>query len=328
MPNIKTETFMYEIGQASAMRQLRGNLDLRLLGKAVLMLALIFALLAQTSAHAAINQVPIPGPQTNTYGLEATKTQPPPTTPPTISTPGSGGSYSTSPITVSGVCKDGLLVQIYNNGTFVGAVDCKGGSFTIQVSLYTGQNDLTAIQYDDLDQASPISNMVSVTFNNGTAASSFGSPMTLTSNYGRRAANPNAVLSWPLILSGGTGPYAFSIDWGDGTSPQLKSQALSGAIDINHTYKQSGLYHVTIKVTDVNGQTAFLQLVAIANGTPKATAADNSDKNSTVYVNKILWVPLGVLLALVPLTYWLGRRSMVVSLHRKLEKDMANYKEL
>jgi hypothetical protein len=319
---------MYEIGQASAMRQLRDNPDIRLFSKAVLMLALIFALVAQPPVHAAINQIPIPGPQTNTYGLEATKTQPPPTTPPTISSPGNGGSYSTSPITVSGACKDGLLVQIYNNGTFVGAVDCKGGSFTIQVSLYTGQNDLTAIQYDDLDQASPVSNTVTVNFNNGAAAASFASPMTLTSNYGRRAANPNAALTWPLILSGGTGPYAFSIDWGDGTQPELKSQALSGAITINHTYKQSGLYHVTVKVTDVNGQTAFLQMVAIANGTPKATAADNNSKNSTVYVNKVLWVPLVVLLALVPLTYWLGRRSMVISLHRKLEKDMENYKEL
>jgi len=31
---------------------------------------------------------------------------------------------------------------------------------------------------------------------------------------------------------------------------------------------------------------------------------------------------------LLPPAYWLGRRSQLVSLHRKLERDAANYKEL
>ena len=293
---------------------------------AALILALF--LFATESTAGAINQIPIPEPQTNTYGLEATKKQPPPSKAPTISTPGSGASYSTSPITVSGICETGLLVQIYNNGTFVGAVMCENGSFSIQVSLYTGLNDLTAYQYDDLDQASPISNTVTVTFNNGTTGSVFSSPITLTSNYGRRAANPGATLTWPLILSGGTGPYAFSIDWGDGSQPELKSQALSGVVEISHTYKQAGLYRVTVKVTDANGQTAFLQLIAIANGTPKTVTSSTTNNGSTTVITKVLWIPMVFLFLLVPLTYWIGRRSMLVSLHRRLEKDMENYKEL
>jgi len=205
---------------------------------------------------------------------------------------------------------------------------CENGSFSIQVSLYTGLNDLTAYQYDDLDQASPISNTVTVTFNNGTTGSVFSSPITLTSNYGRRAANPGATLTWPLILSGGTGPYAFSIDWGDGSQPELKSQALSGVVEISHTYKQAGLYRVTVKVTDANGQTAFLQLIAIANGTPKTVTSSTTNNGSTTVITKVLWIPMVFLFLLVPLTYWIGRRSMLVSLHRRLEKDMENYKEL
>jgi hypothetical protein len=207
----------------------------------------------------------------------------------------------------------------------VGAIDCKGGSFSLQVSLFTGQNDLTAIQYDDLGQASPVSNKVSVSYNNA-SFQAFGTLITLTSNYGRRAANPGDTLTWPLLLSGGTGPYAFSIDWGDGTKPDLKSQALAGEVDIAHVYSQAGIYRVTVRVTDVNGVTAFLQLVAIANG--QATTASISGKAKTIIITRVIWIPAVICLLLLLPTYWLGRRSELVTLHRQLEKDMENYKEL
>src|ERR1700712_4124866 len=134
-------------------------------------------LIATSHKVSVITQIPIPPPKSNAYGLEATKTQPAPTTGATITTPGSGGSYSTSPITVSGLCQTGLLVQVYDNGVLVGAVDCVNGSFSVQVSLFTGQNDLTATVFDDLDQAGPVSNTVTVTYNNA-SFSAFGNLIT------------------------------------------------------------------------------------------------------------------------------------------------------
>lgn len=287
----------------------------------------VLAVFMLSSTAQAINPIPNPDPKANTYGLEATKTQAPPDTAPTISTPGNGASFGTSPITVAGICKTDLLVQVYNNGVLVGSVLCKGGSFSLQISLFFGQNDLTAIQFDDLEQASPISNLVSVTFTSP-ALAAFGTSITLTSNYGRRAADPGSTLNWPLILSGGTGPYAFSIDWGDGTPAQLKSQSTSGEVNISHVYKQAGLYRVTVKVTDTNGVSAFIQLVAVANGKPAATTAADSKNVSTTYVTKVLWFPTVIVALLLIPTYWIGRRSQLVSLHRKLEKEMAAYKDL
>jgi hypothetical protein len=291
-----------------------------------LVIGVLAALLITAPAHA-LNPTPIPTPKSSSYGLEATKTQSPPETPPTISTPGSGASYGTSPITVSGVCQTDLLVQVYNNGVLAGSIICTNGSYTLQVTLYLGQNDLTAFQYDDLEQASPISNSVSVTYTSPSLAA-FGTSITLTSNYGRRAANPGSTLTWPLILAGGSGPYAFSIDWGDGTSPELKSQPLPGEINISHVYKQAGLYKVTVKVTDVNGVSAFIQLTAVANGQPAATTASDSKNTSTTYVTKVMWFPAVIVALLLLPTYWIGRRSQLVTLHRKLEKEMAEYKEL
>lgn len=292
-------------------------------------LALAFCLAAATTGSArAITPLPTPAPGSSSYGLEATKRQPPPTTGATISTPGNGSSYSTSPITVSGLCPDDLLVQVYDNGVLVGAVPCKNGSFSLQITLFTGQNDITAIVFDDLDQAGPESNKVTVSYNNA-SFSAFGALITLTSNYARRAANPGSTLSWPILLSGGTGPYAFSIDWGDGTPSELKSQPGAGEVNIGHVYSQSGVYQVTVKVTDVNGVSAFIQLVAIANGSPSGngTASDTS-KGGTTVITKVLWVPAVACLVLLLPAYWLGRRSELVSLHKQLEKDMANYKEL
>ncbi len=276
----------------------------------------------------AITQIPIPAPQPGSYGLAATKPQPAPTTTATISTPGNGASFSTTPITVAGLCTKGLLVQVYDNGALVGAYTCSNGSFKLQVSLFPGKNDLTAIQYDDLGQASPISNKVTVTYNNA-HFSSFGSALTLTSDYGRRAADPGSTLTWPLQLSGGTGPYAFSIDWGDGGKAQLMSQSAAGLVNINHVYNQSGVYPVTITATDHNGESAFLQVVAVANGQPNPSlAASNKSGNGTpTTTTKVMWLPTVVSAVLLFPAYWLGRRSELVTLHNKLQKDLQKYRE-
>jgi hypothetical protein len=210
----------------------------------------------------------------------------------------------------------------------VGAVECKGGSFQLQVSLFTGVNDLSAIQYDELEQASPESNHVLINYNNANFTA-FGDLITLTSNYGRRAAAPGKTLTWPLLLSGGRAPYAFSVDWGDGTPAQLKSLALAGALDIDHVYNQSGIYHVTIKVTDANGVSAFLQVVAVATGKATATTGNTGTSGGgAIIITRIIWLPTLICLLLLLPAFWLGRRSELVSLQRRLEKDLARYNEI
>jgi hypothetical protein len=299
------------------------QLKLERVGKAFVLMLL--ALLAVPLQASALTPIPNPAPKPSSYGFEATKTQPPPTEAATITTPGAGASFSTSPITVSGLCKTDLLVQVYDNDVLAGSINCVNGSFSLQVTLFTGQNDISATLFDDLDQAGPKSNVVSVTYNNS-SFTAFGELITLTSPYARRAANPGSTLTWPLVLSGGNGPYAFSIDWGDGTPSDLKSQAQAGTINISHVYKSSGLYHVTVKVTDVNGVSAFIQLVAIANGT--AVAATSAATKTVSVVTKVVWIPGMVAVVLLFPTYWLGRRSELHSLHRQLEKQMSDFREL
>lgn len=287
----------------------------------------LLALFMSVPKVSAITPLPTPAPKPGSIGLEATKKQPAPTQGATITTPGNGAGFSTSPITVNGICPNGLLVQIFNNGVMVGSVMCANGSFTLQVSLFAGTNELSAIVYDDLDQAGPTSNIVTVNYTD-TRFSAFGALITLTSSYGRRSAAAGTSLGWPLQLSGGTGPYAFSIDWGDGSPSELKSQALSGVVTINHTYKKAGIYQVNIKVTDVNGASAFLQVIALANGKVDAAAAATDTQTAQgATTTKVLWIPTVVALVLLIPAYWLGRRSQIVSLRHKMMKERDAYKE-
>jgi hypothetical protein len=293
---------------------------------AACLLALFVSVLLTRQAGA-ITALPTPNPIPGSYGLAATKLQAPPVVGGTISTPGNGSSFSTSPITVNGICPTGLLVQIYDNSVMVGSVMCVNGSFSLQVSLFAGTNEFTAIVYDDLDQAGPVSNLATVNYTN-TQFSAFGALITLTSSYGRRSANAGSELTWPLQLSGGAGPYALSIDWGDGLATELKSQPVAGVVTIAHTYKKAGIYQVNIKITDVNGVSAFLQLVGISNGKVDGSAAVAAAATGpTTTVTKILWIPAAIAVALLFPAFWLGRRSEVVSLRNKLAKEQAAYEE-
>lgn len=288
--------------------------------------ACLLALLLVGGKATAINQLPIPEPKPGSYGVGAIKEQAPPTQPATITTPGNGSSFANSPITVSGICPNGLLVQVYNNGVMVGSVMCNNGSFSLQVSLFAGLNELSAIVFDDLEQAGPASNVVTVTYTD-TRFTTFGALITLTSSYGRRAAPAGSPLTWPLQLTGGSGPYAFSIDWGDGSAAELKSQSLAGLVNILHTYKKAGIYTVNIRVTDANGVSAFLQVIAVASGKVDGTPAAPNTATPAAPKPEILWIPTIILLILLLPTYWLGRRSMLVSIRNKMLKDRDQYEK-
>lgn len=287
--------------------------------------AVLFALLIAPSTFA-ITPLPIPTPPPGSYGIEATKTQPPPTRGATISTPANGTSTRNSTITVTGICPKGLLVEVFSNGAMAGSAMCTSGSFTVKISLFAGKNDISALVFDDIGQEGPKSNIVTVTFSD-LSLQAFGKAVTLTSSYGRRAAAAGTPLTWPLQLSGGTGPYAFSIDWGDGTPAQLQSQSLAGNLNITHTYQNAGIYQVNVTVTDHNGVSAFLQLVAIASGKVSQSETSGSENNpgKTIIITKIIWIPAVIALLLIPIAYVLGRRSQLVSIKNKMLRERDAY---
>ncbi|MGH7142312.1 MAG: hypothetical protein ACREF5_02475 [Candidatus Saccharimonadales bacterium] len=258
-------------------------------------------------------------PQSSTLGMEGTVAGNPPTQKATIAIPSNGQTFASTPITVSGLCQTGLLVKIFSNNIFVGSVTCVSGSYSLQVDLFSGANDLVAQVFNNLDQAGPDSSTVTVTFNDAQFAQ-FGTQVNLTSNYARIGANPGSTLTWPLILSGGTGPYALSVDWGDGSSPELQSVAFPGVINVSHVYSQSGVYTIEAKVTDSNNTSAYLQLVGVGNGKISGAISNGSGTTNSGKTD-IIWQPMVAAIPIILIAFWLGRRHELYVIRRSIESS-------
>lgn len=276
---------------------------------ATLMLLLSGAtVLAQSSAN----------PQTDSVGITGSIAADPPTTGATITFPTTPQEFSETPITVTGICPAELLVKIFKNQVFAGSTICDTrGTFTLEIDLFSGRNDLTAIVYDALGQPGPVSNTSSITFND--RRGSIGAvKLLLTSNFATRGADPGTTLYWPMALSGGAGPFAISVDWGDG-STDVKTLDIEGNFSLDHQYEQPGTYKVIVKAADSIGDTAFLQLVAVSNGLLEGRI---DDTGSTVVTRNVyvLW-PLYVMMVFVVSTFWLGRRYEVRRIRKRIEKN-------
>ncbi len=257
-------------------------------------------------------------PQSGSVALQGTIQSPPPTQGATPTSPGNGTTVTTQPVTVSGSCPSGTLVKVFSNGVFIGSVVCSNGAFSLQVDLFSGSNNITAIDYDALDQAGPTTTALNVTYS-GSQFGSLGPQLTVSSSYAERGTDPGQQLTWPIILNGGNGPYAISVDWGDGQAPELLSESSNGTIQISHTYSSAGTYTVTVRVTDANGQTAFLQLVGVANG--PISQSNSKPVSTTITKTEVVWWPSAFAIPLIIITFWLGRRYELGALRKRLERQ-------
>lgn len=270
-------------------------------------------------AGSAITTAQVQNPQTGGVGLQGKISAPPPTSAPTISSPGNGQIITNIPVDVRGICSGDLLVKLYKNNVFSGSDQCRGGSYSITIDLFSGRNELVARHVDELDQQGPDSNVVAVTFNDSATRPNIAERITVTSVYARRGANPTETLTWPILISGGTPPYAVSVDWGDGSAADVYSVTLPGEFTIKHVFAQAGIYRALIKVSDKNGNIGFLQLTAIANGEIKdAQVAGAIESGKTV--TKILWQPVVLAIPFVITTFYLGKKYEVTRIKQRLSK--------
>ena len=273
--------------------------------------------------------------RSGSVGVGGTVSAPAPTNAPIISVPGNNVSITKIPVTVGGICDSDLLVKIFKNGVFAGSVQCQNGSFSLSTDLFNGRNDLTARQYDLLDQESPSSAVVSVLYSDNQPGATASDRVTLTTNFAKKGSDPGQKLIWPFAVSGGAGPYAITVEWGDGDNG-LYSIVNPGEFSIDHTFKNAGSYTVIVKAVDVNGHTALLQVVAIANGALSQDNATGSSKTSGKSGGgassgsgsvdafgqprtRILWQPAAIMVPFVITTFWLGKRYAIHRLRKKIE---------
>ena len=82
-----------------------------------------------------------------------------------ITTPTNGMVFKKSIIDVKGTCSISSAVVIYSNNALVGSTLCTTTSkFQLKIQLFGGMNSLTALNYDGINQAGPITPSVKVTY--------------------------------------------------------------------------------------------------------------------------------------------------------------------
>lgn len=286
--------------------------------RCLLVIAGIFSVAVYTQVAQAAAPLP-ENPQSGSVGLQGVIPSPAPTQGATITIPTNGQTFTSIPITVAGLCPNGLLVKVYKNNVFAGSVQCNSGSYTLQIDLFSGANELVAKVFDNLDQPGPDSNKVTVTFNDSRPGA--GSRVSLSSIYAKRGADPGETLTWPILLNGGRGPYAISVDWGDGKTPDLKSLQFAGNFNIEHIYDKSGIYKIIIKATDADGVTAYLQLVGVGNGSASQSDQSSGGVQPTLTPKtKVLWEPAVLAIPLLLSSFWLGKRYELRMLRKRIER--------
>lgn len=258
----------------------------------------------------------------NIYAIAISAVVPPPrpSKPAIITSPVTGQSFSTNPVTVSGTCQDGELVKVFSNGILVGSVICNSSSrFSVPVDLVIGQNQLQAWNYNTLDQQGPDGNTVSVSLNQPSGGPGLSTELILQSVNYYKGIQPGQTVTWPITIVGGQAPYAVSIDWGDGTT-DVVTRLEPGPFTVQHTYKQIGsgylsTFPLIIRASDAAGHTAYLQLTTLVNTQDSSAGAKQKAQSNTLL---IIW-PLWIVLLLMVISFWLGERREKHIMEKKLE---------
>lgn len=254
-----------------------------------------------------------PGPEAGSVGLTGAVPGKAPTTAATIDTPTNQQRFSSTPIAVSGTCPANTLVEIFKNDIFAGSATCtEDGTYSLEIDLLIGRNELIARVYDALNQEGPESNTVVVFYDalplQGAPLSplDFGAEqMVLNTDTVFRGSFPGEELNVPISIIGGTSPYAINVQWGDSNNKVI-SRDDNLSFNATHTYKQAGTYPISLQATDTLGRVAFLTVAAIVNGQPSEIASDLQDGSN---LNKllVLW-PLYTASAAILISFWLGER--------------------
>jgi len=112
----------------------------------------------------------------------------------------------------------------------------------------------------------------------------------------------------PIRVTGGTSPYALSINWGDGVT-DLKTVLDGEYHNYQHTYTQAGIINISLKTTDATGATSFLQTVVQVNGptnpenipTPIGTIVSGIGSIWTEVPVPLYWAAVALVLG-----FWIG----------------------
>lgn len=258
-----------------------------------------------------------PGPETRSIGLTGTVPGNPPSTAATIDEPAAGQRFTSTPITVRGTCPQNVLVEIFKNDIFAGSTMCLAdGTYSLEIDLLIGRNELVARVYDTLNQEGPPSATKVVFYDiSPTQANQFsplsfgGEQLIINTDAVFRGTFPEETLTMPIDIIGGRPPFALNFQWGDGTN-KVVSRPTNQTFRVDHIYSRAGTFNVSIQATDADGRVAFLSVATIVNGQPFAdgAAAATGSPGPTILQRLLVVWPLYAIVLTMVVSFWLGER--------------------
>lgn len=285
----------------------------------ILLVAVGLALIAYTASAQS------PPPESSSVSLTGSMPGKPPEVAAVIKTPSTQQRFNLTPITITGICSENTLVEIFKNDIFAGSTPCGANEkFSIDIDLLVGKNTIFAQVYDSLNQPGPKSNMIDVFYDALptqagplTTLSFGGNQLLLNTDAVFRGVFPNQELNIPIDILGGNPPYAINVQWGDSNN-KVVSRNDNTNFRVGHTYIKPGTYQVSIQASDSQGRVAFLSVASIVNGQPSIASNAASIKEAE---NKllVLW-PLYASAVAVMVSFWIGeqREKRVLKKHGQL----------
>jgi hypothetical protein len=202
-------------------------------------------------------------------------------------------------LTVSGTCEKGAFVVVSDNNFLAGSTVCTDtGVFSLEIHLSAGENTLTALNYDNLNQPGPATPRVTIYMSqtggetldisttlpiNPSLIPGVQSTISNCSDYKSdsvtiggephiavvcipRLFSINTLQTMGILVWGGSPPYALSIDMGDQQEDILISLPTQGYRIISFSYASSGNYKIELRLKDKDGKTAVVQTSTQVNG--------------------------------------------------------------
>jgi hypothetical protein len=139
-------------------------------------------------------------------------------------------------------------------------------------------------------------------------------PFLIQSEYAYQAHKPGQTFSFGLGVGGGAAPFTVNVDWGDDQHTALVRGTTDNFV-VTHTYERAADYPVLITITDVNGTTASLQLLAVVRSSLTPVSAVIRDESGLMAVltelKRYLWIiwPVYIAVVLMVLSYWIGEQE-------------------
>ncbi|MBX4201633.1 hypothetical protein KW803_01925 [Candidatus Saccharibacteria bacterium] len=263
------------------------------------------------------------------------------TDPPVITSPADGTHFSAVPVVVQGNCPaNAAYVEIFRNNIMSGTAICtSGGTFSLEIDLFAGSNEITSRAFNVNDNAGPVSGIFTVYYdsaqpvsvpgqptgssqdNSSQGSGSSGSessaisPLILKTVFVYKGYYVDQEVIWPLDISGGSKPYAFNVDWGDGTNSVI-SRKSDGPFNIKHKYKKpggyKGQYTIKVQASDADANYAYLEffiLVSVkSDDVFNASNIFNKQPPALGSLNHWLWIawPVYSTIFLMTVSYKLG----------------------